>query len=103
MTILSPFRWRERTEPSIFASDINFIGKSNGKTVSQIASKAVDDQRRKGKMSGTIPGLGVGDYDRYREHQAATRPQNLVAVHPNGSKNSGGHRTAAKAEPHRRG
>lgn len=100
---MNPFLWRQNTEPSIFADDVHFKAKVGGRSTSQIASKAVDDGRKKGKMSGTIPGLGTEDkYDAYREHAVATRPQVLVAVHAHGSKNPGRHRPAAASSQARR-
>jgi hypothetical protein len=93
----NPFLWRERTEPSIFATDPAFTAKANGKTTSQMATEIVDEQRKKGKSPGTIQGLGANTdkYLKYREHQIATRPQNLVAVHKNGPKGVGSDRKAA--------
>jgi hypothetical protein len=94
----NPFEWYKRTEPSIFAQDPAFTYKSNGKTTSQMATEKVDEQRKQGKMPGTIQGLGVNTdkYLKYREHQIATRPENLVAVHKNGPKAPKGNRKTAK-------
>lgn len=93
----NPFKWRERTEPSVFATDPAFTPKSNGKTGSQIATEFVDEQRKQGKMPGTIQGLGSSEdkYLKYREHQYATRPENLVAVHSNRPEGAGRNRKAA--------
>ena len=100
----NPFEWYKRTEPSIFAADPAFRYKSNGKTTSQMATEKVDEQRKQGKSPGTVHGLGANTdkYLRYREHQIATRPQNLVAVPENGPKNSGGNRKAASKAGARR-
>ncbi len=90
----NPFEWYKRTGPSIFATDPAFVAKSNGKTTSQMATEKVNEQRAQGKMPGTIQGLSPnGDkYIAYREHQFATRPENLVAVHKNGPKGAGSNR-----------
>ena len=56
---LSPFRWQETKRNSIFMLDHTFRAKGDtGMTTSQIASVAVHDQRKQGKMSGSIQGLG---------------------------------------------
>jgi len=96
----NPFEWYKRTEPSIFAQDPAFRYKSNGKTTSQMATEKVDEQRAQGKMPGTIQGLGANTdkYLRYREHQIATRPENLVAVHKDGPKAAGRNRAKPKAK-----
>ena len=93
----NPFEWYKRTEPSIFAQDPAFTYKSNGKTTSQMATEKVNEQRAQGKMPGTIQGLGANTdkYLRYREHQYATRPENLVAVHTDGPKGAGRNRKTA--------
>lgn len=55
----SPFNWRLRTEPSIFAKDPYFQPKGNGsKTRSQIATEYVESQRALGLEPGAIAGLG---------------------------------------------
>ena len=97
----NPFEWRKRTEPSIFAQDPAFIYKSNGKTTSQMATEMVDDQRKKGKMPGTIQGLNAArdKYLAYREHQMVTRPENLVAVPEDGSKDPDGNRQTTGESP----
>lgn len=96
----NPFEWYKRTGPSIFAQDPAFTYKSNGKTTSQMATEKVNEQRAKGKMPGTIQGLGSADdkYLKYREHQYATRPENLVAVHKNGPKGAGRDRETTDKE-----
>lgn len=55
----SPFHWRERTEPSIFAADPTFMAKGmTGKSGSQLATDVVEEKRKEGKMHGSIPNLG---------------------------------------------
>lgn len=97
----NPFEWYKRTGPSIFAQDPAFVAKSNGKTTSQMATEKVDEQRKNGKSPGTIQGLGAATdkYLKYREHQYATRPENLVAVPANGPKAAGRNRKAAGKKP----
>lgn len=97
----NPFEWYKSTSPSIFATDPAFTGKSNGKTASQMATEKVDEQRRQGKMPGTIQGLGANTdkYLKYREHQYATRPENLVALRPDGPKAAGRNRKATGEDP----
>jgi hypothetical protein len=75
----STFDWRNKG-PSIFASDPAFMTKAGGKTTSQIASEKVEEMRSKGKMPGTIQGLG-NDPDKYhkaRENAIAMHPENLL-------------------------
>jgi hypothetical protein len=46
----SPFHWRERTEPSIFAKDLYFMAKgAQGLSGSHIAAIVTEDQRKQGK------------------------------------------------------
>jgi len=55
----SPFHWASNPHPSIFMQDHYFRAKgADGLTTSQIASVVVEDQRRVGKMSGSIANLG---------------------------------------------
>lgn len=55
----SPFLWRNRTEPSIFAKDHTFWPKgTSGKSGAQLATDVVEEKRKEGKMHGTIHGLG---------------------------------------------
>lgn len=88
----SPFNWRSDKSPSIFATDTSFTGKSNGKTVSELASEAVEKQRLEGKRPGTLHGLSK-EYDEVmlaREHymhqryledtKNSGRSQSMVAV-----------------------
>jgi len=55
----SPFLWRNDPRDSIFMADYRYrpVGK-NGLTGSEIASAAVETQRKKGKQPGSIYGLG---------------------------------------------
>lgn len=88
----SPFNWRSDKRPSIFATDTAFTGKSNGKTVSELASEAVEKQRLQGKRTGTLHGLSK-NYDevllsreyymhkRYLEDSTnAGRSESMVAI-----------------------
>lgn len=55
----NPFNWRLRTEPSIFAKDIQFRAKGpEGKSGSQISTEFVENQRKQGLEPGSITGLG---------------------------------------------
>lgn len=54
----SPFNWRMRTEPSIFAKDPYFRAKADGQTDSQRASATVEKRRKEGIDPGTITNLG---------------------------------------------
>ena len=54
----SPFNWKQRKEPSIFATDPYFRTKSDGKTDSQRATDAVERRRMEGVDPGTISNLG---------------------------------------------
>lgn len=53
----SPFNWRMRTEPSIFAQDPYFKPKSDGKTDSQRASDIVEAKKVNGKAPPVVHGL----------------------------------------------
>ena len=64
----SPFNWRMRTEPSIFAKDISFRAKgTQGKTAGQIMSEVVENRRKNGVDPGTISNLGK--YTKEKEQQ----------------------------------
>lgn len=54
----SPFNWRLRTGPSIFAQDHYFRPKADGKTDSQRATDTVEKRRVNGVDPGTINNLG---------------------------------------------
>ena len=55
----SPFHWASNPRPSIFANDMYFRAKgADGKSGSQIATEFVEDQRKEGKMTGSIANLG---------------------------------------------
>ena len=55
----SPFHWASNPRPSIFMQDIAFRAKGeSGLTTSQLASAVVEDQRKEGKMTGSIANLG---------------------------------------------
>lgn len=56
--INSPFNWRMRTEPSIFAQDIQFRARKDGKSNGEVQSEAVARSRANGKNPGTIHNLG---------------------------------------------
>ena len=55
----SPFRWRERTEPSIFYNDLQFRARKDGKSNGMVQTEAVDRARAEGKNPGTIHNLGT--------------------------------------------
>lgn len=54
----NPFNWRLRTEPSIFAKDIYFRMRSDGKTDSQRVSEIVEAKKVNGKSPTVVHGLG---------------------------------------------
>jgi len=55
----SPFHWAHNPRPSIFMKDHQFRAKGeSGMTTSQLASAVVEDQRKEGKMTGSIANLG---------------------------------------------
>lgn len=54
----SPFRWMERTTPSIFATDPIFMAKgANGLSAAQIMTDVVRKKRKQDQSHGTIYGL----------------------------------------------
>jgi len=56
---LSPFLWASNPRDSMFMKDHTFRAKGDsGMTTSQISSALVEDQRKLGKMSGSIANLG---------------------------------------------
>jgi hypothetical protein len=56
----SPFHWAHNPRPSLFAQDQLFKAKgADGLSTSQIASVAVEDQRKVGKNVGSIKNLGA--------------------------------------------
>lgn len=65
--INSPFNWRMRTEPSIFAKDPYFRPKADGKTDSQRATDTVEARRKEGIDPGTL--YGIGKQNRTKEEQ----------------------------------
>lgn len=55
----SPFHWRERSTPSVFAQDHTFCAKgAQGKTNSQLQTDQIEARRIKGEDAGYIYGLG---------------------------------------------
>lgn len=54
----SPFNWRMRKEPSMFATDPYFKMKADGKTDSQRAMDTVESRRKQGDDPGTLYGIG---------------------------------------------
>jgi hypothetical protein len=74
--------------------DPYFRASKSGKTTSQIASEAIDEQRKQGRATGTIIGLSkeTEKYARYREHAIVTRANRMVAVR---SEAGGGNADAA--------
>lgn len=53
----SPFNWRLNKEPTIFAKDLHFRPRSNGKSNSELQSQAITRRVAKGENPGTVPGL----------------------------------------------
>lgn len=56
--INNPFNWRMRAEPSIFAKDLYFRTRSDGKTDSQRSSEVTEAKKVNGKSPPVVPGLG---------------------------------------------
>jgi hypothetical protein len=58
---LSPFRFAEYPQPSIFANDPKFCGnRKNGKTQSQVSSETVARlTEESGRSPGSIPGISA--------------------------------------------
>lgn len=56
--INSPFNWHLRKEPSIFANDVHFKARKDGKSNSEVQSEAMERKRVAGEAPGTIPNLG---------------------------------------------
>ena len=55
----SPFLWASNPRDSMFMKDHTFRAKGDsGMTTSQISSALVEDQRKLGKMTGSIANLG---------------------------------------------
>lgn len=55
---LSPFRWREHTEPSIFMADASSRARGKaGMSLSQLASQSVENQRSRGLPAGYLSGI----------------------------------------------
>lgn len=55
----SPFRWRERSEPSSFYNDVQFRARKDGKSNGMVQTEAVERARAAGKNPGTIHKLGA--------------------------------------------
>lgn len=54
----SPFNWRMRTEPSIFAKDVHFRPRKEGKSNGEVQSDVIERKREQGELPGHIEGLG---------------------------------------------
>ena len=55
----SPFHWAEHPRDSMFMKDHTFRAKGiDGKSASQISTDFVEEQRKMGKMTGSIPNMG---------------------------------------------
>lgn len=66
----SPFNWRLRTGPSIFAKDPLFRAKGpDGRSGSEIMSDYVERKRAQGEEVGTIHGLGGRATSKERERE----------------------------------
>lgn len=53
----SPFNWRERTEPSIFAKDLAFTPRKDGKSNSEVQSEVIAKKVAAGETPGTMYGI----------------------------------------------
>lgn len=65
----SPFNWRMRTGPSIFAKDPYFRAKVDGLTDSQRVSQIVETRRLNGKIPVVVYGLGNKDTVKDKENK----------------------------------
>jgi hypothetical protein len=54
----NPFNWRMRTEPSIFAKDVSFTPRKNGKSNSEVQSEVIAQKVANGESPGSINNLG---------------------------------------------
>ena len=54
----SPFNWRNRTEPSIFAKDLAFTPRKDGKSNSEVQSEVIAKKVAAGESPGPINNLG---------------------------------------------
>lgn len=55
----SPFNWRMRTEPTIFAKDPQFRARKDGKSNGEVQSEVIERKRAEGEMPGHIYGVGA--------------------------------------------
>ena len=86
----SPFHWAHNPRPSIFMKDHTFRTKGeSGLTTSQLATAVVEDQRKEGKMSGSIANLGRATKEKelaliaYKQFGIYSRAQPNVKPSPN--------------------
>lgn len=55
----SPFHWRERSTPSIFAQDHTFCPKgAKGQTAGQMQTDKIEERRANGEAVGYLHGIG---------------------------------------------
>lgn len=57
----NPFNWRMRTEPSIFAKDIYFRARADGKTDSQRSSEVAERKKVDGVSPPVVRGISKKD------------------------------------------
>lgn len=67
--INSPFNWRLRTGPSIFAKDVNFRPRKDGKSIGEVQTEIVDSKRARGELPGNLYGLGSPANAKAREER----------------------------------
>lgn len=67
--INSPFNWRLRTGPSIFAKDVNFRPRKDGKSIGEVQTEIVESKRARGEMPGVVHGLGTKETIKAREER----------------------------------
>lgn len=58
----SPFNWHMRTGPSIFAQDLQFRARKDGKSNGMVQSESVQRRREAGEDPGTIKNLGAPSF-----------------------------------------
>ena len=86
----SPFLWASNPRDSMFMQDHTFRAKGAlGLTTSQLASAVVEDQRKEGKMPGSIRDLGKRTKEKelaltaYKQFGIYSRAQPNVKPSPN--------------------
>ena len=84
----NPFNWRLRTEPSIFAKDLYFRTKSDGKSDSQRSSEVAATRRKNGNDPVDLYALGQSQRSRQEKllaykHFGAYAKATPSIKHPN--------------------